>query len=251
MDEQKLSELFRDAAGDAPPASFDVGEVRAASARATARRRSAAALGSALAVVLVFGGVVVSTDLFAKSTGDTTAAGSAESAPSPDVTPFGEAEVPAVPKDASPDRSGGMPPKSVPDDPSTQGDEPLGTADRPTVGRTPGGCVEVDRELAVALADELPVARGLQPSPAAANCPAGGRGAGYLVRDGGATGTVSVVVVPPGTPDLVPDRSVRFQSSPTSGGEELYVLSEPAAGSGVAPFADELASLARRLGDRF
>ncbi|MBY8848083.1 hypothetical protein [Saccharothrix longispora] len=251
MDEQKLSELFRDATRDAPPASFDVGEVRAASARATARRRSAVAVGSALAVVLVFGGVVVSANLFANTAGDTAAAVSAEGAPPPDVTRFGDAQAPALPEDAAPDRSGGMPPRSVPDDPSTQGDEPLGTADRPTVGRTPGGCVEVDRELAVALADELPVARGLQPAPAAANCPVGARGASYLVRDGGTTGTVSVVVAPAGTSDLAVDPSVRFQSSPTPGGEELYVLSEPAAGSSVAPFADELASLAQRLGDRF
>ncbi|GAA1269113.1 hypothetical protein [Saccharothrix xinjiangensis] len=248
MDEQRLAELFRDAARDAPPASFDVTGVRSASARATARRRSQVALGSAFAVVLVLGGIVA-TSVSPRSTSDTTAAGSAEGASSPNVSTFGVPEL--APNEASPDRNGGLPPKSIPEDTPTQGGELSGSADRSTVGGAPEGCAEVDRELAVALADELPVARGLIPAPAAASCPPGSRGASYLLRDGGVTGTVSVVLTPPG--ELPPsfDEGTRSETASASGGRELHVLSRPEHGSAVVPLAEELPALAGRLAGRF
>lgn len=249
MDEQKLAELFRDAARDAPPASFDVTGVRSASARAGARRRSAIALGSTMAAVLVLGGLVATTNLLPETTNDTAAAGSAEGASSPNVTPFSAGEPEVLPKDASPDRSGGIPPKSIPEDPSTQGDEPSGSAGRPSAGSAQRGCVEVDRELAVALADELSVANA-QASPAVADCPIGARGASFLVRDGGIYGTVSVVVVPPGVSALTPDANTQFQTAETSDGDRLYVLSRPEEGSSVAPFSAELSSMAERLAAR-
>lgn len=247
MDEQKLTELFRDAASEAPPPSFDVDGVRSASARATAKRRSAIALGSTMGLVLVLGGIVATTDLVrSDSAGDTAAVGSYQGASSPNVSPFTAAEPEMVPKDASPDRSGGIPPKSIPEDPSTQGDEPSGSAD-PRVGSAQRGCVEVDRELAVALADELSVANPSQAAPASANCPAGARGASFLVRDGAVYGTVSVVVAPLGTMGLVPDRTFEYASAKTSDGEELYVLSQAAEGSSDEPFAARLPALAERL----
>ncbi|ONI82327.1 hypothetical protein ALI22I_40145 [Saccharothrix sp. ALI-22-I] len=248
MDEQKLAELFRDAARDAPPPSFDVAGVRSASARVTARRRSAIALGSTLALVLVFGGVAVTSGLLENSTSDTAVAGSAEDGSSLNVTPFSAGQPELIPKDASPDRSGGIPPKSIPDDPSTQGDEPSGSADRPSVGSAQRGCVEVDRELAVALADELSVANTFQAAPAAADCPIGSRGASYPVRDGAIFGTVSAVIAPPGT--LVPESNVQYQTAKTPAGDELYLLSRPEEGSSVAPFSGELASMAQRLAAR-
>ncbi|MFT7835076.1 hypothetical protein Q5530_02865 [Saccharothrix sp. BKS2] len=248
MDEQQLAELFRDAARDAPPASFDVTGVRSASARATARRRSALALGSSLVVVLALGGVVVNT-ASPESSSDTAAVGSAEGASSPNVSTFGVPEL--APDEASPDRNGGLPPKSIPEDPPTQGGELSGSADRSTVGSAPKGCEEVDRELAVALADELPVARGLTPAPAAASCPPGARGASYLLRDGAVTGTVSVVLTPPG--ELPPsfDENTLSETASASGGGELHVLSRPAEGSAVVPFATQLPGLAQQLASRF
>lgn len=59
MDEQRLSELFRDAAGEAPPPSFDRDDVVAASRRASARRRSALAGSSLLGVAVLTGGVLL------------------------------------------------------------------------------------------------------------------------------------------------------------------------------------------------
>jgi hypothetical protein len=250
VDEQKLGELFRDAARDAPPPSFDVDAVRSASARATSRRRSAVAAGSALALVLVFGGLVLGADLVRNTSGDLTAAGSAQDASSPNVTPFSAGEPEMLPKDASADRSGGNPPESIPDDPSTQGDEPSGTAGRTLAGSAQRGCVEVDRELAVALADELSVANAEQASPAAADCPADARGAGFLVRDGAVYGTVSAVIAPADSAALVPAGS-RHASARTSDGRELYLLSRPEEGSTEGPFADDLPKLAERLAARF
>ncbi|WP_053714333.1 hypothetical protein [Saccharothrix sp. NRRL B-16348] len=250
MDEQKLAELFRDAAREVPPPSFDVAAVRSASARATARRRSAIAVGSAVALVLVFGGLAVTANLLGTTSSDTSAAGSAEHASSPNVTPFTAGEPDMVPKDASPDRSGGNPPESIPDDPSTQGDEPLGSAGRTAAGSAQRGCVEVDRELAVALADELSVANADQASPAAADCPTDARGASFLVRDGDAYGTVSVVLARPGSSMMATSSAQVYARVTTADGKELTVLSRPEEGSTTAPFADDLANLAERLAAR-
>ncbi|MFI9811103.1 hypothetical protein [Saccharothrix variisporea] len=247
MDERKLAELFRDAAGGAPPPSFDVGSVRAESARVTARRRTQVALGSTLAVVLLFGGVLVSANLGRSSNDMATSAGSAQDAPSPNLTATPFVLEGGEPR-AETDQRGGLPPKSIPDDPSTQGDGTSGTTGRDATGGT-SGCQEVDRELAVALADKLPAAEGLQPAPAAAQCPPGSRGASFLVRDGAIAGVVSVVLVPKGG-STVPSAATAEASSPAKAGV-LHVLSEPEAGSAVAPFAGELASLARELAAQF
>lgn len=250
MDEHKLGELFRDAARDAPPPSFDVDAVRSASARVTARRRSAVAVGSALGLALVFGGLVIGSDALRQSGGELASAGSAHDASSLNVTPFSVAEPEMQQKDASPDRSGAVPPESLPDGPSTQGDVPLGSAGRPSAGDAQRGCVEVDRELAVALADELPVANADLASVASANCPADARGASFTVRDGDAFGTVSAVIAPPGTTGLVPDRTYAHASAKTPSGQVLHVLSGPEPGAARAPFADRLADLAQRLAAR-
>lgn len=248
MDERKIAELFRDAANGAPPASFDVDEVRTASTRETARRRTQLALGSALAVVVAFGGVAAYANLVPWGN-VSTSAGSADSYTSPNLSPFAEADPRQGQTPAAPDVSGGMPPKSIPEDPSTQGDGTSGTTGRPTTGGA-SGCQEVDRELAVALADELPAAEGLQPSHAVANCPAGGRGAGYLVRDPqGVYGVVSVVLVPPGVQTLASSSSAEGRAPGRNG--TVFVLSEPAEGAAVGPFESRLTDLAARIAARF
>ncbi|MBW4715668.1 hypothetical protein [Saccharothrix obliqua] len=251
MDERKLAELFRTAADDVPPASFDVGDVVAESGRAAARRRTRAALGSALAAVLVFGGFFAYANVGTRQNGGVaTSAGSAEGFPSPNLTPTPYA-VPE-PRDGEPvepDVSGGLPPKSIPEDPSTQGDGTSGTTGRPPTAGGASGCQEVDRELAVALADELPAAEGLQPSSAAANCPPGARGAGYLVRDGDVHGVLSVVLVPPGVSALASTASAEAHAVASRG--TVFVLSEPAQGAAVGPFEARLPELAGKIAARF
>jgi hypothetical protein len=255
VDEHKLAELFRDAVRDAPPPSFDEGDVRSASHRATARRRSALALGSTMAVVLVFGGIAVGAGVFgggSKSL-DAATAGSAEgsnSSPGETMTPYGLPADPNAEQKAT-DR-GGPPPKSVPEDSSTQGDETPGSASL-SAGSTPTGCGPVDRELAIALAGELPVAAGTQPSPAAGTCPAGSKGAGYLVRDGDVIGVFSVVVVPKGALQAtgLGSAAAKQVSRTAQSGATVHVVSEPEQGSGTAPFAGKLDSVATDLASRY
>ncbi|MEU4806748.1 hypothetical protein [Actinosynnema sp. NPDC023587] len=248
MDERRIADLFRDAANGAPPPSFDVGNVRSASARETARKRTRLALGSALTVVVALGGVVTYANLVPREN-VSTSAGSAESAASPNLSPMAVPEPRRGESLAVPDVSGGLPPKSIPEDPSTQGDGTSGTTGRPTTGGA-SGCQEVDRELAVALADELPAAEGLQPSHAVANCPTGARGAGYLVRDDqGVYGVVSVVLVPPGVQALASSSPAEGRAPARDG--TVFVLSEPAQGSVAGPFEARLTDLAARVAARF
>lgn len=149
MDEQRLTELFRDAAGEAPPPSFGRDDVVASSRRATARRRSALAGSSLLGVAVLTGGVLLGGQVLAPSpTGEVPAA--APGAGDGTVrlaTPF--AAPPGAGTDAAP-----------------------GSA---------GGCGPADTELTAALTDTLGPGPGLAfPQP----CPPGFRAAGVAVPGG-------------------------------------------------------------------
>ncbi len=237
MDENKLAELFKDAVRDAPPPSFDAGDVRAASHRASVRQRSAIAVGSAMAAVLVFGGVALGAGLFVNQSSNSAtsaASGSSES----DVA----AEQPAAPYELStPDVSverGGPLTQSVPGSSSMQGDEPSGNVSPPADG-TPGGCGTVDRELANALAGELSVAPD-QAVPAGLACPQGSKSASFDV-DGG---RVFAVVVP-GRQVLSTPEGAAQSSKLTKAGSTLYVVSESPA------FADKVEAIAVKLRGKF
>ncbi|MFI6098585.1 hypothetical protein ACIA8G_23770 [Lentzea sp. NPDC051213] len=162
MDEQKLAGLFRDAAHDAPPASFDAGDVRTASRRATLRRRNSIAVGTTLVVVLGMGGVVVGNGWFGANTSNEAGTGQAQdnAAQSPLTGPI------------APNQSAQPPANDFPGSVSTQGD----TASPGSTGLTPGeravqGCAAVDRELADALASELSVSSQPSVSPEDAKPP--------------------------------------------------------------------------------
>ncbi|WP_199440420.1 hypothetical protein [Umezawaea beigongshangensis] len=259
MDEQELAELFRDAVRDVPPATFDETDVRSASARATARRRASVVVGTAVAAALALGGTVAGLGVLDEvSQEDATVAGAATD-PTPGVMRApdepGRADRGQLPGSAP---TGGLPPEELPVEPPLQGGETTGSAGPPT-GTTPPGCGEVDRELAVALAGELPAAAtGGQPVPVAGECPAGSRAAGYLVRDGDAVGLFSVVVVPAGPEGASVGRAevdqspgARSASRPTLGGGLVQVLSDPAEGSAMAPFGDEVNGVADGLAGLF
>jgi hypothetical protein len=229
VDENKLAELFKDAARDAPPPSFDVASVRAGSHRATVRQRSAIALGSTMAVVLVFGGVALGNGGFAM-----TSNGAAT-----DSAGLGKAvEQPAAPYEqstlgASVDR-GEPKAQDVPEGSSTQGVGSSGNVSPPADG-TPGGCGTVDRELANALAGELSVASDLA-APAGLACPDGSRSASFDV-DGG---RVFAVVVP-GRQELSTPVGATQTTKLTKSNSTLYVVSEsPVFASRVDAIATKL-----------
>ncbi|MCS7480863.1 hypothetical protein ACFFQW_28215 [Umezawaea endophytica] len=234
MDENKLAELFKDAVRDAPPPSFDAGDVRAASHRATVRQRSAVALGSTLAAVLVFGGVALGAGLFVNEANTTSSVASdlgGKAADQP-AAPYGLGSA-----QASAERDGPRA-QNVPESSSMQGVEPSGNVSPPADG-TPTGCGTVDRELANALAGELSVAPD-QARPADIACPSGSRSASFEV-DGG---RVFAVVVP-GREALGTPLGAAKSSETTDRDGTLYVVSES------PKFADKVGGIAANLRGRF
>lgn len=233
MDENKLAELFNDAVRNPPPPSFDVDSVRAGSHRATLRRRSAIALGSTMAAVLVVGGVALGAGGFTTHTENASAtSGSGEKAAEQPVAPY-ELSTPDVSA-----QSGTSTVQERSGDSSTQGDESSGNVSPPADG-TPSGCGTVDRELADALAGELSVASS-QAVPAGLACPDGSKSASFDV-DGG---RVFAVVVP-GRQTLSTPAGAAQISKLTKNGSTLYVVSESPA------FADKVEAIAVKLRGKF
>ncbi|MFD2417851.1 hypothetical protein [Amycolatopsis pigmentata] len=223
MDERELGTLFREAPGEPPPPTFDLTDVTTASARATARRRSALILAAGC-VVLVLVGLGLTRFGF---TGTTTSG-------APQVTTGGPpAGRPAPPSDAS--------------TPSPlQGSGGTGEAGPRAEGTS--GCEKVDRELATALAGELPVTGAVDASPDPA-CPAGARSAGFRISDGDRRGFLSVTLVPSGAvpPPAAGVASIRKE---TPSGATLVVSSAPDPGS-APPWENHLESIVRDLAPRF
>lgn len=228
MDEHELTELFRSVPGEPPPAKFDVRDVRTASARVTARRRATIAVASLCVVFALLGAGI---------------AGFVQSRPTPSNQVQGQeqpANGPARLPSAVPQLSG---PSAM------QGGEGAGE-NGPRADST-SGCDKVDRELATALAGELP-ATGLTGPFAGEVCTPGSRSASYGVAENGRTGTVSATVLPPGVSvqlAKLADGAVVDQQV-TAGGGTVIVLSVPDAGS-AAPLEDGVPKIATALAQRF
>lgn len=228
MDDRELETLFRAAPGDAPPAPFGTAEVLAASRRATARARMRIATACSVAVLALAGG-----GIFAVMW---PTAGDDESASVTSIEGTGQPRADSVRQE-----SGNRARLSAP----KQGD-----AAAALDARTPG-CERADRDLADALAGELPVVP--RPADAAVSplCSDSVRWAAYLVRDGEHRGTVSVTLAPDGT-DLRLDlpESSRLAQVPARQGGSVYVLSVPDEGS-AAPLADQLQAIAEAIAADF
>ncbi|NKE55887.1 hypothetical protein FXN61_03220 [Lentzea sp. PSKA42] len=208
MDEQKLADLFRDAAHDAPPASFDASDVRKASRRATLRRRNSIAAGTTLVVVLGFGGAVAANGWLAQDKAGNTMAGSGQqgndTAQSPQTGPMTalEAQPPA---------------KNSPGDPSTQGDGVTpGSTGLPTGERAVQGCAGVDRELADALAGELSVSPE-HAEPPKVTCSPDSRAAAFKI-DG-----LTITAIVTAQPFEAPAGAEKVK---TVGDKDLYVFTQ-------------------------
>jgi hypothetical protein len=110
----------------------------------------------------------------------------------------------------------------------------------------------VDRELAAALAGELPAAahvKVVDAVPVQLTCPPGSAGASYELPEG----RLTFVMTQPGV--TLPtwqlrDGSVQAQST-ASRGQIVAVVSEPFDPGGQPPFADDVARFAINLGDRY
>lgn len=220
LDEHDLETLFRDAPGAPPPPSFSLDDITKASARATARRRRTL-LASAACLIAVLCAAGIAGVSYFRSTGTS--------------------EQPA----AAPARL----PQTSPVPTPLQGSGGNGK-DGPRAEGT-SGCEKVDRELATALAGELPATGTAGPEPGY-TCPTGTRSAGFHVTQGDRNGVISVTVFPDGVKVSLPSLThgaVPAQQRTASGGT-LVVLSVPDDGS-TAPLGDELPHLANALSTRF
>lgn len=251
MDEQKLTDLFEAAVHDVPPASFDELDVAKESRRVTQRRRSVFAGGSALAIVVLAVGLLVSTGGFGQTPGGTsTSAGAAIGAVRQSDTTrrtFGNAMVPPEPAGSRARAQSGT---AFPVTPPMQGGGGTGGAGS-HAGGTPSGCGPTDRELAVALANELPSVGATSfveddSAITALSCPSGSRVAAYRIQAGPVEGDVIAVLAPAGgsAGEFGARAGSVSASAPASGGRMLTVVAEPLAGSPTAPLAARVDDIA-------
>jgi hypothetical protein len=239
VDEHKLTELFREAVRDTPPASFDERDVTHASQRIAQRRRTSAVVGATIAAVLVFGGVVVSSiQLIRPQTATSNAA--------PGLGPAA-ANQGTLTVDGLPSEQGAPQP----------GDK--ASTNAPLAAQV---CGPVDRELADALVKTLPATAVQQPAPVGGSCPPGARAAGFVVRDGAVTGVFSVVLAPAEGAAPSVESSTRPSSAvaacsgtvctvTTASGKKLTVATKQNSGFATAPFANRVPAVAQQLASRF
>jgi len=180
MDENDLKALFRDAPGDAPSSTFDTADVVRASKRATARRRNGIAVACS-ALVLVLAGV----GMFGVLGGTELQMGSAAKSDDEAAAPKQPGAASVRPQDGESSNFSNPPPQQG-------GDGPEKTGQLSAEGTY--GCDQVDRELATALAGELPVPVDVAKSTPGDICSTGARSAGFQVPGG----TVSTAVYPAG-----------------------------------------------------
>lgn len=241
MDEARLRELMADAPGEAPPPTFDIDEVRAASRRATLRRRAAVTGTSAVAVLALAGAGIFGTmaatggpgqagsgQAMASSSGESAGKQSARQENAAPVQPDTAGK--RQPGTASEQDSPGLAPKQGGDGPGRDG---------PRADST-DGCDKVDRKLANALADELP-ATGTRPEPA---CSPDGQGVTFQLPSGVVTASVIAGTLP-ATYDGPPGTITVTRQ--TSGGGTLTLVSIPGEGASSAPLNGEVKRIATEL----
>jgi hypothetical protein len=233
VDDRELETMFADAVGQPPPAGFDADDVVSASRRAQARRRSTitAVCGCFVLLLAGFGAVSVFT--------------SAEPGESLSAT-------------ATQSSVGGQP-GTGPERPSKGGTIPGFSTQHPMQGgagngedgpraESASGCDKVDRELATALAGELPVTVNTADATAGRVCTTQARAAGFLVPGG----TISVLLLAHGVTldqTAVPVGSARAEKATAAGGT-VELISTPDAGA-PPPLADQLPGLAGSLATHF
>ncbi|MGK3200274.1 hypothetical protein [Amycolatopsis sp. MEPSY49] len=238
MDEQELRSLFSAAPGDAPSPGFTQDDVVRESRRQTVRRRNRITTGvSAAALVVVGFGAY---GLLSGGTPESmTAAGdgvmSSQSGPGsgqPGISP------------ARPEIGGESP--NFSSEPPRQGGDQGGKTGPLAEGAS--GCEEVDGELAIALAGELPGHVAGTPAVPGGACSTAARSAGFPVPGG----EVSAALYPKGIPVVFksqPAGTVTAQVATASGGS-LVLVSVPSSGA-TAPYAGQVETFAHDLAARF
>lgn len=234
MDEREFKELFRDAPGEPPPARFTAADVAAESHRATARARRLVVSAAAL-LVLAGSGIAAGVMAFDFTPGD---------AGSPVAANAGQpAEEQARPLSDGPGTTEGFP-EAEP----RQGGE--GTGEDGPQGRTSTSGCEGDRELAIALADELPVAA--TSVPATGSCPEGTATATFQLGGADAS-TVRASLYEPGATHAAPawPAGALVEERQTRSGATLHLVCTPDKNQRTTLSDSELSEIADALAARF
>lgn len=251
MDERKLAGLLQEAVADTPPPSFDEHDVARESERQRLRRRNGILAGSSFGVVLLASATALGMALWtgsnsAEKTGDSNAAAAGGNA---SASPY---ELPQEDSVGAPKTERDNVPQDAPSESRKQGRPSSGDAGPAGPGGTPNGC-EADRELAAALAGELPAAANADATDVQSVelfCPEGSKGAMYRVVDNGQAGSVSAVIV---QPDLAPPewqnlpRGTQRGTANLDDGSTVVVISEPRLEGEVAPFGNDVQQVADEL----
>jgi len=244
MDEKKLAELLKDAVADTPPPTFTQADVTRESERQRMRRRNGLLTGSAFGVAVLAGATALGVALW---TGEVSSSGamSADSAASSGNGISAPDELPDEGGNAAPqtERGEGFPPNSP-----KQGGDSDGNGGPAGPTGTSSGCEQVDRELAAALAGELPAAANIKAAeaiPVTLRCDAESSGAAFELPDGRLN-----VILTSGTPQdmaAVAASGGAQASAPTSDGRQVLVVSEPASQGGDVPYASDLSRFAAEI----
>ncbi|WP_410637442.1 hypothetical protein [Amycolatopsis sp. lyj-346] len=237
MDEQELRSLFSAAPPDAPSPTFSRDDIVRESRRQTVRRRNRITTGvSAVALVVAgFGAYGVLSGGTPKSMTAADNAAPAQSGPGS-----------AQPGDGSmrPEIGGESP--NFPAQPPQQGGAGDGKTGQLAEGAS--GCEQVDGELAIALAGELPGHVAATRAVPGGACSTVSRSAGFPVPGG----EVAAAVYPKGIPEVFksqPAGTVTARVGTASGGV-LVLVSVPSPGA-AAPYAGQVDRFAQDLAPRF
>jgi hypothetical protein len=232
VDDERLGALFRAAASDsaAPAPGFDHEAVVRASRRITVRRRAAITVGGlALFAIVGIGGAVA-------LPGPSSGGGDAASVAAPMIAPARPPAESRAERQAQPPTAAESAPGAAGGGPSPLGPGTTECADRQ------------DPAVRAIVEEYFPEVIGAPEAAITMECrPAGERGVNLEVRDGTATGVLTVQYLPPGAQ---PERVEGAVIAPTASGGMVVVSSRAERADAPAPFADRLSGLATHLSPR-
>ena len=249
MDERKLAELLRDAVAETPPPTFDQNDVARESARQRVRLRNGILTGSALGVALLAGATALSVALWtgARSADQPNAAEGVAAPGNGSTAPYELNE--ETEAEARADSQGGGDSNSSPES-RKQGRTPAEDAGPAGPGSTSSRCEQADRELAAALAGELPAAaKSEQPLPHVYVCVQGGTSVTYGLPNG----TLVATVVPPDSDSAIgqePGTELARADAPAADGSTVVIISLAEAGQ-TPYYAAHLHDWARRVAETY
>lgn len=246
MDERRLADLLKEAVSEVPPATFDQRDVARESERQRVRHRNGVLAGSAFGVALMAGIAALGVALW-------TGPGSPSATVAEGNSPAGGNGT-AAPYELPDEDSAGVAPtergdqQNFPPEMPKQGGYPDGNGGPAGPASTPSGCEQADRELAAALAGELPAAANARVDdvlPVSVVCPTSSRGARYDLSDG----RVSAILTAPGVspPTWALQSGAVRATGTTAENETVVVVSEPDTPGATPPFGDEVSRIALEL----